>query len=473
MNKTENYLKKWVNENHLNNVELSSNLLCRIGEIFYDLNWKLENETVEPSFEFDSKWYTEFIKKDQTKYISDSCSEQSKCDSNPIFKLNNKNYLFEKIWIATNFGLYYKRMPTGTTMANLNKKSSGPKQSEKYVSILLTANCSNETLRPLIIKDVKEKIKLNNVYIEYNEENVGFFSKKIIVNWFKKRFIENVKMFYSTNGIAKENTILILSKEFESYIDDTDIPEWMEIHFQQNDTLNMTIIEPFIANYIENVLKFFIPFEDQETIEIKWKNFKIKEAFKFIQKTWKQTSDNVRIYWNINKNSFEHHLFSINKKHMETLLRIIKILKESNQKVEIEALFFLIDENVRSYNENSNRSKTKPSSKKCNDAIIGEQNQNTNEKKKQTCNEISNPSIHFSITLNNISCGSEISKNNSYSKKNDPKRLLACNTKQTIIDDFFKKSKSNSISMQNDNMQYNVKSSVQIENHLNVNVSKK
>ncbi|KAI2808068.1 hypothetical protein BLOT_006010 [Blomia tropicalis] len=99
-------------------------------------------------------------------------------------------------------------------------------------------------------------------------------------------------MFYSRNGTPKENTILILSKEFESYIDDTDIPEWMEIHFQQNDTLNMTIIEPFIANYIENVLKFFIPFEDQETIEIKWKNFKIKEAFKFIQKTWKQTSDN-------------------------------------------------------------------------------------------------------------------------------------------------------------------------------------
>ncbi|KAI2808067.1 hypothetical protein BLOT_006009 [Blomia tropicalis] len=156
---------------------------------------------------------------------------------------------------------------------------------------------------------------------------------------------------------------------------------------------------------------------------------------------------------------------------METLLRIIKILKESNQKVEIEALFFLIDENVRSYNESSNRPKTKTNSRKCNNATIGEQNQNTNEKKEQTCNEISNiPSIHLSLTLNNISCGSEINKNNSY--KNDPKRLLACNTKQTIRNDFLKKSKSNSISMQNDNMQYNVKNSVQIENHLNVNVSK-
>ncbi|GFT12790.1 tigger transposable element-derived protein 1 [Trichonephila clavipes] len=197
--------------------------------------------------------------------------------------MEDGDYSADQVFNADETGLYWKKLPNRTYIANDEKTASGHKASKDRVTLLLCSNASgdrmlkplliNKSLRPLALKGKD----LKQLPVHWMASPKAW--KAIFTEWFNNCFVPEVEAYIKEKSLDFKVLLIVDNAASHSQLEH---PNVQLVFLPPNTTsliqpLDQGIIATFKKYYINTTCKFILNKLENEALTVKdvWKQFSI------------------------------------------------------------------------------------------------------------------------------------------------------------------------------------------------------
>ncbi|KAK3880664.1 hypothetical protein Pcinc_014822 [Petrolisthes cinctipes] len=199
---TEYYVEKWLSRWAKEGASVNGPQVREQARVFYSTIVAKKKIKHLPEFNASVGWLARFKKRCGVKYAKyqgelASTDSEASAEFPSIAKqiTADGGYCPDQIYNCDETGLYWKRSPKGTFIAQSEKQAPGVKMAKDRFSVLLTCNASgSHRMKPLVIYKFKKPhaykdcdMKKLNVYWESNKS--GYMQASLSVEWFDNYFV--------------------------------------------------------------------------------------------------------------------------------------------------------------------------------------------------------------------------------------------------------------------------------------------
>ncbi|XP_061648268.1 tigger transposable element-derived protein 1-like [Phyllopteryx taeniolatus] len=243
-------------------------------------------------------WFDRFRKRYQLKSVSPhwesaSADVEAARKYPETFKslIKEKGYKPEQVFNMDETGLFWKKMPTRTSIMKEETQAPGFKGHNDRVVLIMCANAAGFLMKPALIyksanpRSLKSKDK-NLLPVFWMHNSKVTITKPLIGEWFHDSFIPQATLYLSEKGLDF-NICLTMDNASGHPLDLSYEGVHIEILPGNIQPLDQGIIRTFKALYTRNAMQHLVDARDSvENISVGelWKKFDIATALQVIQK---------------------------------------------------------------------------------------------------------------------------------------------------------------------------------------------
>jgi len=251
------------------------------------------------SFSASNGWLAGFLKRNSyhnlkiTGEIASADAEAAQAYPDKLQRIiEDGGYCADQVFNADETGLFWKRMPSRTYIANSEKKAGGFKVAKDRVTLLFCCNASGDKiLKPLLVnrslrpRALKGK-DLNKLPVHWRANKKAWVTTAVFTDWFQKCFIPEVKEYLKHKALDFKILLIIDNAPGHPQLSH---PNVKVIFLPPNTTsliqpLDQGIIATFKKYYVKRTFKFIfdrIEKSDLSVTEV-WKNFSMFDCLNHI-----------------------------------------------------------------------------------------------------------------------------------------------------------------------------------------------
>ncbi|KAL2098487.1 hypothetical protein ACEWY4_004967 [Coilia grayii] len=312
----ESALALWISDCRKKNITLDTNVIRtkakKLYETFADSEEQDDAEprpstsasNAEPSpFNASKGWFDNFQKRFGLKSVFLHGEAASADTAGAVAYVNNKfkaiiqegGYKPEQVFNMDETTLFWKRMPSRTSIMQDEAKAPGFKAQKDRVTLVMCGNAAGFMIKPGLIYRSKNPRALKNknknalpVYWMYNAK--AWMTKSVNVDWFKQCFILEVKRYLRGKGLDFKAFLLV--DNAGGHADDLSY-EGVQIEFLPPNTTSLIqpmdqgIIRAFKALYTRNTLQHLVEAMDSDrnfSLKAYWREYNIASCLQSIQR---------------------------------------------------------------------------------------------------------------------------------------------------------------------------------------------
>ncbi|CAG9806890.1 unnamed protein product [Chironomus riparius] len=340
MIKLESMLFIWIEDCNQKGLPLSmENISIKSKDIYKSLKEKLDPQD-KHCFNSSRGWFDKFKKRYQLHNLvlngEAASADKTQADSfvETFLSKIDGNYSLDQIFNVDETGLFWKRMPSRTYIAQQSKSAAGHKVSKERLTLLLGANASGEfKLKPLLIYTSENPRAFKNVDksklgVYWRSNKKAWMTSVIFTNWVKTCLVKELKNYSLKKGMPFKFLILIDNAPGHANIEILNqISDGIKFMFLPPNTTSLIqpmdqgCISTFKSYYLKKSYQSILDSDcDEATVKDLWKKFNIAHAVKYITSAWTDVSENcVRGSWKklipslnvVDENYMENVLLSI------------------------------------------------------------------------------------------------------------------------------------------------------------------
>lgn len=309
LEKMERLLATWIEHKNQINCPLSMAVIKTKAKSLYE-DLSINNENVLIPFAASDGWFFRFKNRNALhtiKMTGEAASADTVAAEEFIIKLKNiidgEGYLPEQVFNIDETGLYWKRMPNRTYIAEEEKTAPGFKAAKDRCTLLLGGNAAgNYKIKPLMIYNSENP----RAFRGCNKENLPVIWRSNRKAWitgsiFRDYFVileKELKTYCETKNIPFK--ILLLIDNAPAHPTDVDsLNDNIKVQFLPPNTTSLIqpmdqgVIATFKSYYVRRTFeKLLSAIDGTDEISIKefWRNFNIKMAVDIIGDSWAEIS---------------------------------------------------------------------------------------------------------------------------------------------------------------------------------------
>ena len=320
MIKMERLLSFWVEDCNSKNIPLSMQLIQEKAKSLYsDICSEMEGDKIQRPFKASQGWFTRYIarsKLHRIKVTGEAASANSEAASKYPTELQTViqegGYSDKQIFNLDETGLYWKRMPNHTFIAEKEKTTPGFKVSKDRLTLLLGGNAEGDLkLNPLLIYKSENPRALkhcdkNTLPVIWRSNKRAWVTAKIFEDYFKNYFCPTVEEYFKQQNLSNK-ALLILDNAPGHPESLKGMNENVEVMFLPPNTtallqpMDLGVIATFKANYLKFTFEKAIAASTGESaisITDFWKQYNFREALDRINAAWLKISEsNMKGVW--------------------------------------------------------------------------------------------------------------------------------------------------------------------------------
>lgn len=325
--KTEAALAIWIQDCRKKNISLDSNTIRTKAKVLYDHMAKkrdgpeglkkeedVDDDESQPSTSTGSHTNSGFcaskgwLEKFQKRYGLKSGSFCEKADSvdedsaehyvSHTFSqlIREGGYHLEQVFNMAETGLFWKRLPSCTSIMKEEARAPGFKAQKDRVTLIMCGNADGFMIKPGLIyksqnpRALKNKNK-NVLPVHWMHNPKAWITRNLIRDWFHQCFLPEVKDYLKDKGL--EFKVLLLMDNADGHAVDIAY-DGVQVEFLPPNTassiqpMDQGVIRAFKALYTRNLLQGLVEAmdmkEDDFSLEATWHEYTIASCLKNIQK---------------------------------------------------------------------------------------------------------------------------------------------------------------------------------------------
>ncbi|KAK3875862.1 hypothetical protein Pcinc_019292 [Petrolisthes cinctipes] len=324
----ERLVSEWIKDQHQRNIPLSLPMIqIEARNVFADVKTKYGKGYEHVNFNAGHGWYNRFRVRANLTHVrlmgeAASVEKPIKVCSKFLWDMIvSEGYRPEQIFSVIETGLFWKRMPSRTHIAQEEETLLGYKASRDKLTLLLGKNAAGDCkLKPLLVYHSEDPIALKGIVkaslpITWMADGTAAsarITQKLFTNWFYNHFIPQVENYCAENGLPFKILLLLDNAPcYPAHLDDFHANVKV-VYLTSNTTSNLQLIDQravanFNAYYLRTIFKEAVKAVEGEngvTFNEFWKQYNIYKAIKNIDAAWRELkSINVNGVW---KNLIPH-----------------------------------------------------------------------------------------------------------------------------------------------------------------------
>lgn len=312
MTKMEALLYIWIEDCNQKGLPLSTeNISIKALTIFNTLKQKYDPDD-KIKFAASRGWFDKFKRRHKlhSLVLNGESASANKIEADKFcdeFMNNIKGtYSLDQIFNVDETGLFWKRMPSRTFIAQESKQAPGHKTSKERLTLLLGANASGDLkLKPLLIYTSENPRAFKNVDksklgLYWRSNKKAWMTASLFVEWIKMCLTKELKKYSKEKNIPFNFLILIDNAPGHSNLEILNsINEGITFMFLPPNTTSL--IQPMDQGCISTFKSYYLKKSyqsvldsnhDKATVQELWKKFNIFDAVKHIVSSWADVSKN-------------------------------------------------------------------------------------------------------------------------------------------------------------------------------------
>lgn len=310
LNNMERLLLTWIEECNQMKIPLNQTIIQQKAITIYNSlkeNGENEEGVTNEKFTASRGWYFRF--KNRMRFrnarLANETGNSDKDISEQFINTLKKiiiagGYRDEQIFKVDETGLYWKRMPSKTFLAENEKSQPGYKPSQDRLTLLLGGNAYGDMkLNPLIVyraenpRDLKSYAE-SSLPVIWRSNNKALITEELFKEWFLTYFCPTVEAYCKDSGI--DFKILLFLTNASNYSPDIlNLNQNVTIHYlSQNINALMQSVEQvpipiFKAHYLKIIFSQAIEASigaGSSSLQKFWKNYNIRNAIENICASW-------------------------------------------------------------------------------------------------------------------------------------------------------------------------------------------
>ncbi|XP_006875041.1 PREDICTED: tigger transposable element-derived protein 1-like [Chrysochloris asiatica] len=213
--------------------------------------------------------------------------------------IEENRYLPEQVFNADETALFWKRLPTCTSIAKDEKMTRGFKPGKDKLKVLLCSNASGDFLmKPMLLHRFRNPCPLkkncqrhSSVFMKANHKI--WITEKLFLNWFLKCFVPEVKQYLNENNLEFKVLIILDTAPCDkSSIVNAD-PRVKVISIPPNTTpllqpMHLGVLKMFMIYYTRRMFDYFADLMRETpklSMKVAWKDFTICNALTIVEES--------------------------------------------------------------------------------------------------------------------------------------------------------------------------------------------
>ncbi|XP_067127076.1 tigger transposable element-derived protein 1-like [Centruroides vittatus] len=312
----EKFLVQWIDTHDYLGLPLSSSLIKeRAIQLFSELKEKktAEGDTTVKDIEFkaSSGWFDRFCTRSQIKNLKSYGNVASiSTDAASTFPKELKKIIKEggytphQIFNIDETGLFWKRMPSSTSISKEDARSKGYKASMDRLTLLLGGNCAGDIkLKPLLVYHLEtpralKRIAKSSLPVMWRSNQKAWVTQDLFNEYIHGYMSPFIKKYTEERNLANK-ALLIIDNAPAHSSDIGNLCDNIQVVFLPP---NITpLLQPmdqggiyaFKSHYLQLLMQYltYSSIEDENiSISDLWKKFNIKDCIEFIDQAVKNIS---------------------------------------------------------------------------------------------------------------------------------------------------------------------------------------
>ncbi|XP_053640875.1 tigger transposable element-derived protein 1 [Cherax quadricarinatus] len=322
LNNMEKLLNAWVKHETQKHTPLSMGVIQeKARSIFEDLKQREGEGSEEINFnviKWCFEWYKRYTDLHGNILTNKAASTDTDALATAIYQqmlkqiIKDNDYTPQQVFNADETGLYWKRMPSKTSISRNENRTRGFRASKDRMSLLLGGNAAGDfKLKPLLVYHTETPSAMKNYFktnlpVTWHANKKAWVTSSIFKDWFSTYFCPAVEKYCADNNLAHK-ALLLLDNATRHPITLNDFNPHVRVVFLPKNKISLIqpmdqgIITTFKAYYVRNTFSKLIKYtsgENKPTVNEFWRTFNIMDAISNIDKSWKDlTVATMNIGW--------------------------------------------------------------------------------------------------------------------------------------------------------------------------------